>query len=112
MFLVLINDLTVNNVAQIWKYVDDTTVSEVIAKGNESCAQHIAGSVAQWSSQNRVLLNIDKCMELRISFSKGGPQFAPIVVDNQELEKVSSAKLLGVTISYNLTWNDHVSEIT
>ena len=51
-------------------------------------------------------------MELRISFAKGEPQFAPIVVDNQELERVNSAKLLGVTISYNLTWNDHVSVIT
>ena len=73
LFLVLINNLAVNNVAQIWKYVDDTTASEVIAKGNESCAQHIADSVAQWSSQNRVLLNSDKCMELRISFSKSDP---------------------------------------
>lgn len=51
-------------------------------------------------------------MELRRSFAKGGPQFAPIVVNNQELERVNSAKLLGVTISYNLTWNDRVSEIT
>ena len=50
-------------------------------------------------------------MELRISFEKGEPQFAPRVVDNQELERVNRAKLLGVTKSYNLTWNDHVSEI-
>ena len=33
------------------------------------------------------------------------------MVDSQELERVNSANLLGVTISHNLTWNDHVSEI-
>ena len=94
-------------------YVGDTTASEVVAKGNESSAQHIADSVAQWSSQklNRVKLNSDKCIELRISFAKDEPQFAPIVVDNQELDRVNSAKLFDVTISYTLTWNDHVSEI-
>ena len=40
--------------------------------------------------------------ELRISFVKDEPQFAPIVVDGKELERVTSAKLLGLTISSNL----------
>ena len=34
LFLVLINDLDVNNLANVWKYVDDTTASEVVAMGN------------------------------------------------------------------------------
>ena len=29
----------------------------------------------------------------------------------EELEIVQSAKLLGVTISHNLTWNNHITEI-
>ena len=49
--------------------------------------------------------------ELRISFVKNEPQFAPIVVDGKELERVTSAKLLGLTISSNLTWNEHISEV-
>ena len=55
----------------------------------------------QWSFENRVKLNGEKCKELRISFAKNKPQLAPIVVNNQELECVESAKLLGVTISNN-----------
>ena len=34
LFFVVINDLDVNDLATVWKYVDDTTVSEVVAKGN------------------------------------------------------------------------------
>ena len=56
--------------AQLWKYVDDTTTSEVVAKGSASNAQHIADCVAQGSLDNRVQLNSEKCKELRISFAK------------------------------------------
>ena len=35
--------------AQLWKCVDDTTTSEVVAKGGASNAQHIADCVSQWS---------------------------------------------------------------
>ena len=93
------------------KYVDDTTVSEVVIKGRASNAQQIADNVAKWSSDNRVKLNSDKCKELRISFAKKESHFAPSVINNEELGLVNSAKLLGVTISNNLTWNEHINEI-
>ena len=80
----------------------------LLAKGNRSCAQEMADKFAQWSTQNRVKLNCDKCKELRISFVKDEPQFAPIVVNGYELEMVTSAKLLGLTISSNLTCNEHL----
>ena len=32
LFLIMINDLAVNN-ALFWKYVDDTTASEIVSKG-------------------------------------------------------------------------------
>ena len=74
------NDLDTDHLANVWKYVDDTTASEVAAKGNRRCAQGIADKVAGWSTENRVKLNGDKCKELRVSFVRDEPQFAPIVV--------------------------------
>ena len=59
--VIMINDLAISN-ASLWKYVDDTTTSEV------SNAQTIADEVADWSNRNRVKLNTDKCKELRIFF--------------------------------------------
>ena len=55
--------------ASIWKYVDDTTTSEVTKKGQHSEAQGIGNEVVNWSIRNRVKLNTDKCKELRISFT-------------------------------------------
>ena len=81
------------------KYVDDTTVSEVVIKGRASNAQQIPDNIAKWSLDNRVKLNSDKCKELRISFAKKESHFAPFVINNEELGFVNSAKLLGVTIS-------------
>jgi len=46
LFFVLINDLDVDDLANVWKYVDDTTASEVVAKGNRSCAQEMADKFA------------------------------------------------------------------
>ena len=46
----------------------DTTVPEVRAKGGVSHAQTI---VIEGSRENRVVLNADKCKELRMSFAKG-----------------------------------------
>ena len=113
LFLVLINDLNLSDTlkAQLWKYVDDTMTSEVVAKGSDSNAQQLADHVAQWSSDNRVKLNSDKCKELRISFARAQPEFQPILVNGQELEVVTSAKLLGITVTSNLSWNEHVDDI-
>ena len=71
LFLIMINDLNAGE-ADMWKYVDDTTISEVIAKGQESCIQQMVDNLAI-HVQARVdgfQLNKRNCKELRISFAK------------------------------------------
>ena len=92
--------------------MDDTTVSEVVVKGGESHVQAITNRVIKWSHENRVQLNADKCKELRISFAKEQRVFDPIIIEGKEIELVTSTKLLGLTIANDLSWNDHVTEIT
>ena len=110
LFVLMINDLDTN--AQQWKYVDDTTVSEVVVKGGESHVQAIANRVIKWSHENRVQSNADKCKELRISFAKEQRAFDPVIIEGKEVELVTSTKLLGLTIANDLTWNVLVTEIT
>ena len=74
----MINDLAISN-ASLWKYVDDTTASEVVRKGQVSNAQIIADEVAEWSNRDRVKLNIDKCKELHISFAAVSREFPPVL---------------------------------
>jgi len=88
LFLILKNDLSFNGNfnAQLWKYVDDTTTSEVVAKGGASDAQHFVDCVSQWSLDNRVQLNSEKRKELRISFTIKQSEFHPILVNDNQLD--------------------------
>ena len=110
LFVVMINDLVING-ACVWKHVDDTTASEVVGKGEVSSAQIIADKVAEWSLANTVQLNNEKCKDLRISFARNKATFEPIRVHGKELELVDSAKLLGITITSDLSWNTHVNDV-
>ena len=46
LFLLMINDLRVPGVST-WKYVDDTTVAEVVARDNHSNAQAAVNSLVE-----------------------------------------------------------------
>ena len=76
-----------------------------------SNAQTIADEVANWSNRNRVKLNIDKCKELRISSVSVSHDFPPVVIGGECIKLVTDAKLLGVTISSDLSWNAHITEV-
>ena len=78
-FVLMINDLDISS-PHLWKFVDDTTESEFVPKGGASNTQCIADRVVQWSHDNRVHLNADKCKELRISFTKKPTDFDPVIV--------------------------------
>ena len=108
LFLIIIDDLAISN-ASLWKYVDDTTTSELIRKGQVSNAETIADEVEDWSNRNRVKLNTDKCKELRISFASVSHDFPPVVIGGECIKVVTDAKLL--TISSDLSWNSHITEV-
>ena len=110
LFLIIINIVEVHE-SSLWKFVDDTTAAEIVAKGQLSSAQAIADKVVGRSNRNRLQLNPDKCKELRISFSKQSPDFTLVQVDNKSLEVVKQAKLLGLTFDNKLSWNSHIENI-
>ena len=69
LFILFINDLDTGS-PYLWKFVDDTTASEKIEKGNFSNAQGLTDQIIEWSRANRVVLNPDKCKEMRICFAR------------------------------------------
>ena len=71
LFLVMINDLTMSNtLSSIWKFADDTTVSEIVPKFGASTLQDAIHDVLLWSNDNGFKLNSLKCKELRLSKGK------------------------------------------
>ena len=59
LFLIMINDLVVKN-ERLWKYVDDTTISETVAEGELiiSNVQRTKDRVVQWSKTESRNANI------------------------------------------------------
>ena len=113
LYVLMINDLT-TSYSDSWKFVDDITISEILKKHPRSTIQLAVDEVQNWTETNLAELNEDKCKELRIDFSRNSNRsnmLAPIMVNGKELELVSHAKILGLTVSSNLKWTAHVEKI-
>ena len=95
----------------MWKFADDNTISEVILKDEESTLQETMNQVADWSKENKFQLNPKKCKELRINFTKQSHSCEPVRINDQCLEIVKSAKILGMLITDDLKWNCHIENI-
>ena len=110
---IMIYDLSVseNSTNKMWKFADDSTISEVIPRTENSNLQDIVDQVANWSNNNKFQLNSGKCKELRINFTKDPCRDEPVKVNDKHFEAVTSAKILGMTITDDLKWNVHVANI-
>ena len=103
----MINDLKFATPSK-WKYVEDTSV---VKKGDCSTIQSDAELAQNWSRENKLQLNTEKCKEIIIDFKKEKNSFDPIVIEGKELDIVNHAKILGVTVSNNLLWNNHINDV-
>ena len=98
----------------MYKYVDDCTLFEICNYDSVSILQQSANIVSDWSVRNDMKINSTKTKEMLICFCKdsGHCRTIPnINVDGNDIERVTTCKILGVTISSNLTWNAHVDNI-
>ena len=109
LIIAMIDDLVVPSANGTVKYVDDTTVYEVVDSREVSQAQNAINEITQWSEINKFQLHPKKCKELRISFSCS-PAIGELVSINETaiIDLVKSVKVLGVIIQDNLKWNQHV----
>ena len=80
----MINDLRLDDI-DMWKYVDDTSTSEIIHKGSDSNIQLSSSKLQEWSSQSRFQINTDKCKKLRLDFKRQKQQLSPVMI-NQPLK--------------------------
>ena len=109
MFCILVNRMASNCTNRV-KYVDDVTVMEFVPRLSPSCLNFTVSDIYSFASCRGMVLNGKKCKEMCISFLQYCPfPPAPLLVGSSLIEKVSCYKLLGVHLSDNLTWNEHVT---
>ena len=79
-----------------------------------SVIQDSADVVEQWSCNNGMRINTTKTKEMVICFRRDRTfvdSLPYIYMNGNYIERVSQAKVLGVTVSSDLSWNVHVDEI-
>ncbi|KAM9823318.1 uncharacterized protein ACBT44_008128 [Syngnathus typhle] len=56
-------------------------------------------------------MNVDKTKEVVVDFRKGHTQHLPLTIDGAVVERVSSARFLGVHISEDLSWSTNTASL-
>ena len=62
-----------------------------------------------WTRHNTIRFNASKCKALTIPRKKSPLNFI-YMLDNVQLERVSTEKDVGVNITNSLTWNTHIHQ--
>ena len=81
---------------------------------NDSLIQDSVNDAVDWTSNNYMKINSKKSKEMIISFTRNihvHEDVPNIVIEGNPVEQVEHAKLLGVILSNDLTWNKHVDSI-
>ena len=110
-FKVLINDLTFDEL--YIKYVDDTTAAVTSNDPLDNSLQTAADKLYNWCLNNHMVINIPKTKDMLIYFGKKYPRSAvpKVHINNHDIDRVSTYKLLGVVFNDRLTWDNHVAYI-
>ena len=117
LFLIYINDLhNSSSLLNFTLFSDDTTIfyssqdvtSLIDTLNSELC------SISLWFKANKLSLNHNKTNFILFTKSARPLEiFLPqLVIDNIPVNRVSSAKFLGVTIDQSLSWTEHISSIS
>lgn len=103
LFAVLVNFLLKDWQGRI-KFVDDATACEIIPRCSVSYLPIVANEILNFASTRGMQLNPKKCKEMVTSFLKySATNFHPIYTSSLGIERVTSFKLVGVTLSEALT---------
>ena len=114
LFLLYINDLPEDIQSQVHSFVDDTAVYLTLDKQNgPQQLQDDLNQLQKWETMCDMEFNPDKCIVMHITRAKRptDSQYT-CTMHNQILDTVDTARYLGVDISSNLNFKNHINGIT
>ena len=70
--------------------------------------QCVTTSFINWSQQNKFELNPLKRKEIMFNFNCEQPDYWPILVNGTIIDRMKKAEIIGLVITDDLKWNEHV----
>jgi hypothetical protein len=114
LFLIFINDITyVIQHCKIRLYADDTTLFIEVddrVRAAEQIDEDLK-AMSDWANTWLVKFSPPKTESLIISNKRRLHEHPPIYMDGSVLREVTKHKHVGVTLSRNLAWHDHICDI-
>ena len=112
LFLAYLNDLPEHVRSRVRLFADDTAMYLCISNISEAnILQEDLYKLEKWEEAWDMSINPSKCQVLYVTRLKT-PIPSKYSLHNKELERVTAAKYLRVTISDNLNWGTHLDNIT
>ncbi|MCG8046167.1 MAG: reverse transcriptase domain-containing protein [Candidatus Thiodiazotropha endolucinida] len=113
MFLLYINDIVENIDSSIRLFADDTSLYIVVddpIQAAESLNSDLE-KVSRWAKQWLVTFNPAKSESILFSRKVNKPYHPPVLMDQTQINEVSSHKHLGIIFSNDCSWHDHIEHI-
>ena len=112
LFLLFINDLPNNLNCKVRLFADDCIVYNTIKSNQNSIdLQKDLDQLALWERRWGMSFHPEKCNILSVSRANS-PSLFRYKLKGHELERTKSSKYLGVTISSDLRWGEHINNIS
>ena len=109
LFLVYINDLPKTVQSRVRPFADDTAIYLSLTSVKQSrILQNDLLQLQNWEKEWDMEFNPSKCQVIHITKLRN-PIQTEYFLHNRKLESVSSAKYLGVDISRDLSWDNHIN---
>ena len=107
-FLILTDNLS--NGCLLHKYVDDTTLSELVRPKQHDTWPSYLADLHTWTAQNGMSINTSNTKDMvRSRLAITNSSF--LNISSQTIERVNSYELLGIHIDSSLSWSIHIDYI-
>ena len=114
LFLLYINDIVHDIGSNIRLFADDTSLFIIVedAITAAACLNNDPDKISQWAAKWMVTFNPSKTESLLISRKTNKVRHPPIFMQNHKVVEVDSHKYLGVVLSSDCSWHQHIKYIT
>ena len=113
LFLIYTNDVVRDIICDIFLYADDTSLLSIDSNSETAVnnLNHDLQSIQQWAERWFMLFNPSKTVSLTIYSKSQVEEILPLTFNNTPISEVDSHTHLGLTLSKNMSWKQHVDRI-